>query len=1109
MFEQDIPLKANRLLLIVLIIFVLIAIRVGMLTTIFHEKFLLLSKKPQYKTALQEATRGVITDNKGALFATNGVQYNAAIVYDEIRSIPKVKWKEGREKKEKLYPRREYIRDLAKFLALRLDLDPVFIEDLIYAKAVIFPNTPFLIKEGIDARTYYELKSSEAMWPGLKASSSASRLYPSGKVGCHLIGYMGAIDGVEHFKHLQKIKELETFLQEKEGGVAAPLPVGYPSIESVVHALKELQNKVYFIHSKIGKAGIEKEYDLSLRGEHGKIKYEIDTKGHIVRFLPDSKEARSGKNLTLNISLPLQAYAEELLAENEEMRDRRFRMAGKNHNLVHPPWIKGGAIIAMDPKSGQVLAFASYPRFDPSDFVYSGADKVKEHKARQINKWLETESYIAAIYDGKQPLEREYFNPKSKMYYTETAFLTWNLYLDMILSKESEVKKSLLSLSNMKQLIYVLKTCQQIRDLCDMAPLPAILGILYPSPLEYSSHIKTDALTLEYTKDKVAEHFSEILALKNFLDPYLEPIKHIDDKLLFLDLCHLLVGPKEVSFHLVGKLSKLSLCDYRLFCQLMAQIEEGIKPCIKKTFHERDFALWRRDHFKAYLKEKRALEKEKKTYERPYTDYLEAKEKEMLAEFYEEYKWDFLSAFLDLDGDARESLQAYTYACKGSSLSFEKANPKIEHLKTFLHSLEGEEALELIRAFRSYNELDTPLFGHYNLSKNKGQTHRELARAFYPISGFGYSRSFAYQEAAPQGSVFKIVTAYEAMKQHHKMHPHSKNPLTITDCSNPKLREKSSQILGYQADGSAIKRLYKGGRLPSSHRASGKIDLVSAFELSSNIYFSLLAIDKLKNPRDLLTCSRMMNFGKKTGIDLPAEISGLLPTDVIDNRTGLYAFAIGQHSLVVSPLQTAVMMSAIVGDGRIFKPKIAAKIKEEKRVYIPGKTPFTFEEYFHLMGVDAPLFVDAIQKESVCNTIEQKQAILREIEHPKEVRDTILHALYKVINGEKGIGNIGSIYGLSSSSLQERGDFLNVRKSMVGKTATAEILYRPCLNRDFNPIIAKHIWFSAASFKTMEGSGKIDFDQPEIVIIVYLRFGDFGKEAAPLAAKMIEKYRKL
>jgi len=95
----------------------------------------------------------------------------------------------------------------------------------------------------------------------------------------------------------------------------------------------------------IGKAGIERVYDSVLRGTNGRLRVEVDATGRPVRVL-GRELARPGQSLVLNIDAGLQAVAEEGL------RGRT------------------GAVVAMDPRNGEILVLASTPAFDPN--VFSG-----------------------------------------------------------------------------------------------------------------------------------------------------------------------------------------------------------------------------------------------------------------------------------------------------------------------------------------------------------------------------------------------------------------------------------------------------------------------------------------------------------------------------------------------------------------------------------------------------------------------------------------------------------------------------------------------------------------------------------------------------------------
>ena len=95
----------------------------------------------------------------------------------------------------------------------------------------------------------------------------------------------------------------------------------------------------------IGKTGIERVYDGVLRGTNGRLRVEVDATGRPVRVL-GRELARPGQSLVLNIDAGLQAVAEEGL------RGRT------------------GAVVAMDPRNGEILVLASTPAFDPN--VFSG-----------------------------------------------------------------------------------------------------------------------------------------------------------------------------------------------------------------------------------------------------------------------------------------------------------------------------------------------------------------------------------------------------------------------------------------------------------------------------------------------------------------------------------------------------------------------------------------------------------------------------------------------------------------------------------------------------------------------------------------------------------------
>jgi penicillin-binding protein 2 len=107
--------------------------------------------------------------------------------------------------------------------------------------------------------------------------------------------------------------------------------------------LKKRQNEGYRMGDIIGKMGAEAGFESQLRGEWGGILVEVDGAGKAQKLL-GVKQAKAGQDVTLSLDVDLQKAAEAALGKRK------------------------GAIVALDPRDGKVLAMASYPRFDPNLF---------------------------------------------------------------------------------------------------------------------------------------------------------------------------------------------------------------------------------------------------------------------------------------------------------------------------------------------------------------------------------------------------------------------------------------------------------------------------------------------------------------------------------------------------------------------------------------------------------------------------------------------------------------------------------------------------------------------------------------------------------------------
>jgi Cell division protein FtsI/penicillin-binding protein 2 len=172
-------------------------------------------------------------------------------------------------------------------------------------KAAGRPYAPVTIADDVDRDKAFILEEESFDVRGLVIQTRSVRDYLYKNTAAHLLGY------------LSEISEAELEFGKKYG-----------------YRAKDL----------VGRDGIEKYYDSYLSGVDGGIQIQVDNRGRLVRTL-GMKEPVNGKDLRLTIDIDLQSACDKALED------------------------KRGAIIIMDPNTGEVLALASSPGFDPNVFV--------------------------------------------------------------------------------------------------------------------------------------------------------------------------------------------------------------------------------------------------------------------------------------------------------------------------------------------------------------------------------------------------------------------------------------------------------------------------------------------------------------------------------------------------------------------------------------------------------------------------------------------------------------------------------------------------------------------------------------------------------------------
>lgn len=167
----------------------------------------------------------------------------------------------------------------------------------------------------IDAKTLARFAVNQYLFPGFVIDTNLQRTYPLGKDLAPVVGYVGRITAAD---------------------------------------LENVDPENYLASTTIGKTGIENYYEKTLHGTIGTNTNEINASGHTIRSV-SRIQAVSGKNIQLTIDSRLQHIAETALGKET------------------------GAVVAIDPRSGEILAFASSPSFDPN-LLTAGIDQKTYNK---------------------------------------------------------------------------------------------------------------------------------------------------------------------------------------------------------------------------------------------------------------------------------------------------------------------------------------------------------------------------------------------------------------------------------------------------------------------------------------------------------------------------------------------------------------------------------------------------------------------------------------------------------------------------------------------------------------------------------------------------------
>lgn len=261
--------------------------------------------------------RGIIYDRNGIVLAKNAAAYNVTItpadlpldegamqqIYRELSEVIDIPVSNGELTDE----------TVKTFSPCNTNLG---IAEIVVIADTNAPYTPMQVKCDIDAETAMLIESKADEWPGVEIEIEPIREYPTGELTSEVIGFLG------------------------------PIP----------ESLEDYYTDLGFVpgRDKVGYAGVEATMQEELGGTNGLRVVEEDVAGKVIRDLEPPVDPEPGLNIKLTIDTRLQEAAKAALVGNIDWWNRWF-------NEVR---FTNGVVIAMNPKTGEILALVSYPTYE-------------------------------------------------------------------------------------------------------------------------------------------------------------------------------------------------------------------------------------------------------------------------------------------------------------------------------------------------------------------------------------------------------------------------------------------------------------------------------------------------------------------------------------------------------------------------------------------------------------------------------------------------------------------------------------------------------------------------------------------------------------------------
>lgn len=370
------PYRFKIILIIFALLFIGITVRLFQLQIIEGDKYKGISNSRRIDTSLLETTRGSIFDRNGRVLAMDQHIFDVSVQYKYLlycysthsnKTISRITdLKIHNQTKKSCIECHENQDVWLKRLSGLLEIPQTKL--LNNVKQVV--EKVERLKQNVEQRagreirikeeTEYHTVVSDVAWekviqievkqdhfPGIRITPKPKRVYPEQESASHILGYMGKLNKDEWKEYSNNWNNFLLASSSTGTETSTLLYEGYAE------------------NDMIGRTGVEAQYENELRGMRGKRFEEITCKNNQIEKVILERPSVAGNNLYLTIDSQIQAYAEKSLGANM------------------------GTIIVMDPWTGEILAMANNPRFNPNILNENFGELIKQPSKPFLNRAIQ------------------------------------------------------------------------------------------------------------------------------------------------------------------------------------------------------------------------------------------------------------------------------------------------------------------------------------------------------------------------------------------------------------------------------------------------------------------------------------------------------------------------------------------------------------------------------------------------------------------------------------------------------------------------------------------------------------------------------------------------